>query len=352
MPGHIFISYHYDNGDFADNLRMKLKENGFDVWMSEAALNCGDNWRAEIDQAIEEASALILIMTPDAKASDYVTYEWAFAIGADVKVVPILLKKTELHPRLELLHYLDFTNRKARPWDDLIKALKEKDAPRPKKVHNSVSETIQVHSINIPSNVPEPLKQAAIKLDSTDKDERYKAIEFIGEYGHPEARELLLSATKHPLSDVRADAIRKLSISDKSVVPALLNSLNDNNANVRYNAVQVLGRIRDSSAVPGLINALNDPEIHIRKSAAWALGEIGDIKAVPALVCAFSNDIDNHSSEKLEFAKLVAATLTKIKDSSTFPELMDALRKSEVEISGCIAGAILEITEDTNIPDL
>jgi hypothetical protein len=67
-------------------------------------------------------------MTTEAKASQYVTYEWAFAWGAGVKVIPILLKKTELHPRLESRQFLDFTNRNARPWDTLIELLhKEKE---------------------------------------------------------------------------------------------------------------------------------------------------------------------------------------------------------------------------------
>jgi hypothetical protein len=32
-------------------------------------------------------------MTPDAKASEYVTYEWAFAWGAGVRVIPIMYKE-------------------------------------------------------------------------------------------------------------------------------------------------------------------------------------------------------------------------------------------------------------------
>ena len=142
MIGHIFISYHHEDGDFAYYLRMKLKENSFEIWMSDAARTCGDDWRAEIDHAIDTASALVLLMTPDAKASDYVTYEWAFAIGKGVRVVPILLKETELHPRLELLHYLDFTNRKARPWDDLIRALNETYIKEQKNALNTIAETI------------------------------------------------------------------------------------------------------------------------------------------------------------------------------------------------------------------
>ncbi len=80
-------------------------------------------------------------MSPDAKASEYVTYEWAFAWGCGIKVIPVMYRKTELHPRLGALQYLDFTGR-IRPWDSLMKTLKtveSKPVPSPIPVVPSVS---------------------------------------------------------------------------------------------------------------------------------------------------------------------------------------------------------------------
>jgi hypothetical protein len=68
---------------------------------------------------------LIVVVTPSAKASEYVTYEWAFAWGVGVKVIPVLLEPTPLHPRLEVLQYLDFSIRSARPWDKLLARLRD-----------------------------------------------------------------------------------------------------------------------------------------------------------------------------------------------------------------------------------
>jgi len=101
---HIFISHSHEDSDFAEILHERLKEAGFSVWR-DTGIRGGEDWRREIDQAIKEAFALIVMMTSEAKASEYVTYEWAFAEGAGVKVIPILLKTTELHPRLELRQY-------------------------------------------------------------------------------------------------------------------------------------------------------------------------------------------------------------------------------------------------------
>lgn len=126
---HIFISYKSEDGDFADLLKSKIKDAGFSIWMDTDRLNAGQDWRARIDQGIKEAFALIVVMTPGAKASEYVTYEWAFALGTGVHVIAVMFKPTELHPRLEALQYLDFTKREARRWDLLIKVLQELQQP-------------------------------------------------------------------------------------------------------------------------------------------------------------------------------------------------------------------------------
>jgi hypothetical protein len=76
-------------------------------------------------------------MTPEAKESEYVTYEWAYATGAGVKVVPLMVKTTQMHPRLESLQYLDFTNRRARPWDRLIEELSAQSSQTEPSQHRS-----------------------------------------------------------------------------------------------------------------------------------------------------------------------------------------------------------------------
>jgi len=121
----VFISHANDDGDFAELIKYKLEKVGFEAWIDTDRLIVGDDWRQKIDDAIKNSFALIVVVTPEAKVSEYVTYEWAFAWGANIKVVPIMLKPTQLHPRLESLHYLDFSNRRARPWIRLIKKLKE-----------------------------------------------------------------------------------------------------------------------------------------------------------------------------------------------------------------------------------
>lgn len=119
----IFISHSHADADFAELLKLKLEKRGVEAWIDNERLKIGQDWREEIDSGIENAMAVIAIMTPEARKSEYVTYEWAFAWGKGKKIFPLMLKQTQLHPRLESLQYMDFTNRASRPWDLLIESI-------------------------------------------------------------------------------------------------------------------------------------------------------------------------------------------------------------------------------------
>ena len=93
------------------------------AWIDIDMLEAGTDWKQEIDENINRSLATILVLTPEARGSEYVTYEWAYSLGLNKPVVPLLLKQTSIHPRLEGFQYLNFTNRQARPWDRLIKEI-------------------------------------------------------------------------------------------------------------------------------------------------------------------------------------------------------------------------------------
>jgi hypothetical protein len=118
-----FISHSKADLDFAESLKLRLERAGYFAWFDAERLKAGVDWRQEIDEALRSASAVIVVMSPDARGSDYVTYEWSFAAGAGVPVVPLLLRNTALHPRLAELQYIDF--RQGRPWSVLLKTLGE-----------------------------------------------------------------------------------------------------------------------------------------------------------------------------------------------------------------------------------
>jgi hypothetical protein len=120
---HVFISYARQDADFATVLRSALEKAGHKVWVDQVRISAGDDWSREIDEAIQTSKSLIVIMSPEAAKSEYVTYEWAYALGKGIRVVPVLLRTTSLHPRLQTIHNLDFSSHSARPWDRLLGAI-------------------------------------------------------------------------------------------------------------------------------------------------------------------------------------------------------------------------------------
>ena len=102
-----FISYASNDATFADLVRAKLEEVGISVWLDHGALRAGTEWRNAIDAGIESSDVLLVVITPHSCKSLYVTYEWSFALGQGIKVIPLLLKEAKVHPRIGGLQTLD-----------------------------------------------------------------------------------------------------------------------------------------------------------------------------------------------------------------------------------------------------
>lgn len=122
--GHVFISYARRDLEFVEEMRAQLRDAKLEVW-TDRVLSPGSDWRLEIDDAIRNAFALIVVITPESKSSEYVTYEWAFGLGIGIRVIPLILKPTRLHPRLEFLQHIDFANFEPGQyaWELLIEGL-------------------------------------------------------------------------------------------------------------------------------------------------------------------------------------------------------------------------------------
>jgi HEAT repeat protein len=109
-----------------------------------------------------------------------------------------------------------------------------------------------------------------------------------------------------PNSQVRlraAQAVGELTPDAEPAVPALIESLKDEDLEVRYAAAAVLGLIgrKAASAVPALLLALTDEHPQVRESASKALGRIGKA-AVSGLITALK---DPDMGVRAEAAKLL-----------------------------------------------
>ncbi|MGI9500585.1 MAG: HEAT repeat domain-containing protein [Geminicoccaceae bacterium] len=87
---------------------------------------------------------------------------------------------------------------------------------------------------------------------------------------------------------VQPEIVRDIEAMGEAVVPSLVDAMNAGDTLLRYQAIEILGRIGEdaNAATPQLIDALDDPESQIRRNAAWALGRVGDeaSDAMPTLL--------------------------------------------------------------------
>jgi HEAT repeat protein len=269
---HVFISYCHEDADFAQVLEDQLRQAGISVW-KDLDLRAGDSWHAEIEGAIKGAAAVVVVLSERARASEYVNFEWAFAVGAGVPVLPLLLKirAEALHPRLRSLQALDFSNFMLRPWEALTRSLK------------ALADTERPFTVAVPRDAPPFIQKAARELDSQDAEERVAAVTLLAEIHDPASLEVLAEATRHPAADVRDLAAKALAeAKDLRALPAILDA-------IRYKRwdhinVDTLAELGDA-AVPSLVTMLRDPAqgVHVHECIAIALGKMLNDESVEAL---------------------------------------------------------------------
>ncbi|MBL9136916.1 MAG: HEAT repeat domain-containing protein [Verrucomicrobiales bacterium] len=265
----VFLSYSRVDGDFAEVVRARLGEGGCHCWLDRSEIQAGEAWCEEIDEAIRGASAVVLILTPSARASEFVNYEWAFALGAGVPLIPLMLQPTPLPPRLATLHHLDFTRRETRPWNDLTERVRALVGERRAQV------------VKVSPTAPAIVKDAVGALDDPDPGLATQAVSRLARIQLPEAEAALVAAMAHPVVDVRVAAAGELARrGDSRAVPGLL----EGNRCMGWH-LELGRRIKPigAAAIPELRRALADPEAWQRRDVVWALASIGDESVIPDL---------------------------------------------------------------------
>jgi uncharacterized protein YjbI with pentapeptide repeats len=82
-PGSVFISYKREEAAFAETLRKALVKEGFNVWWDED-LQCGQAWAEKLDEAIRDATCIIVLWSEKSVASQWVRHEASQAIAREV----------------------------------------------------------------------------------------------------------------------------------------------------------------------------------------------------------------------------------------------------------------------------
>lgn len=92
---HIFISYSGTDIEIARQIKNRLEDGGFAVWMDETGIPVGGRWWQEIVRAVDASAALVVIVSPEATESEYVELEILHAKKTKKLIVPILIRGEE-----------------------------------------------------------------------------------------------------------------------------------------------------------------------------------------------------------------------------------------------------------------
>ena len=95
----VFISYADSDREVAQRMTQSLKADGLSVWSDEDEVFPGDNWAAKVAQGVEEADAIVALLTPEALHSRSVRSDINYALGKKAlkdKLIPVWLSEEDV----------------------------------------------------------------------------------------------------------------------------------------------------------------------------------------------------------------------------------------------------------------
>ncbi len=110
---HVFVSHSSKDKDTARMIVAALHASGYQVWYDDENLELGP-LKQQFDEHIRICQAFIVLLSPDAVASEWVRYEietaqdWAATHGEPI-MVPIVIKSCQVPAPFARYKYLDFT---------------------------------------------------------------------------------------------------------------------------------------------------------------------------------------------------------------------------------------------------
>lgn len=347
-----FVSYAREDEAFVTELNARLRDSGIDVWQDIHDIRAGEKWAVELDDALAGAALLLLVLSTASAHSEYVAYEWAFASGARIPVLPLRISGGKFHPRIEMTQIVDFEMQ--RPWDRLTREVLERI-------------DVEVQAI----------RHLAKALSTPRREERDAAQrEFSRFVKHPVAGDELIRATKSGFADVRRWAIDMLvQQRDARVVPALINQLQE--PWVRDATVSALEHVIDESSGSQLAALLASKDAEFVDLAVHLLGKVGSsmspmllatwrskaplkdrAAALRALGAVGEREPRDEArrllihSRELELRVAAADYLGRIADIKDAPILMRALKSGSVSkpLRGAAAVALARMKHQPAIP--
>ena len=123
MTGHVFVSHSSDNRELANDLAAFLEARGVRIWIAPRDVRPGMDYSEQLQLAIENAVAFVVLVTDMANKSPYVRAETEMAFSNHKPIFPIRI--ADIQPAAGLALFL-----KIRHWTDAYGASKVSNLDR------------------------------------------------------------------------------------------------------------------------------------------------------------------------------------------------------------------------------
>ncbi|MEO1404360.1 MAG: toll/interleukin-1 receptor domain-containing protein, partial [Cyanobacteria bacterium J06635_1] len=129
----IFVSYSEEDIEIQEKIRKRLVREGFTVWINTQDIQTAEDFQGAINRGIEKANTIVLLLSPNSLASKYCRQEIDYGRKYHKRIIPLLVKHTDLDTLpddLRTLQFIDFSTLASethfdRAVDELIRALGE-----------------------------------------------------------------------------------------------------------------------------------------------------------------------------------------------------------------------------------
>ena len=132
----VFVSYCYEDSAIAKEVIARLAAKGLKVWSDDQVL-LGENWALAVGKALEEADAIVVLLSPDALNSESVRREIGYAMTQQRfhgRFIPVRVRPTRvLNWMLVGGPLIDWRSDPERAADHIAKALRRAAGPAAKR---------------------------------------------------------------------------------------------------------------------------------------------------------------------------------------------------------------------------
>lgn len=109
----VFVSHSSKDKPIVDRIVSDLKNHGISVWYDKFEIKAGDNMVEKINDGLKDSKYFLIILSPNALSSSWVTEEMSFAVLQQIAfkgvfAIPVLIQDCEIPPLLRHRRYVDF----------------------------------------------------------------------------------------------------------------------------------------------------------------------------------------------------------------------------------------------------